>query len=131
MYAIKSKFVGMSTIDEIADDYVTRSAELDPVSATAAGIAGYDHLMTNLTPAGFEARAELTKRTLVAVAGAQASSQREQVAKASMIERLTVSDELEPVIRPPESLPPTRPPTSLAPLTVPVPVTALLIVPAL
>ncbi len=84
----------MSTIDEIADDYVTRSAELDPVSATAAGIAGYDHLMTDLTPAGFEARAELTKGTLVAVAGAQASSQREQVAKASMIERLTVSDEL-------------------------------------
>jgi uncharacterized protein (DUF885 family) len=94
MEAIGSNFVGMSTIDEIADGYVTRHAELDPVSATAAGIAGYDHLTTDLTPAGFEARAELTKQTLQAVGRTEAVSQREQIAKAAMVERLTVSDEL-------------------------------------
>ncbi len=94
MEAIESRFEGMSTIDEIANGYVTRSAELDPVSATSAGIAGYDHLMTDLTPAGFEARAELTKRTLEAIARTEVSSQRDRVAKEAMIERLTISDEL-------------------------------------
>ncbi len=84
----------MSTIDEIADGFVTRSAELDPVNATAVGIAGFDHLMTDLTPAGFEARAELTKRTLEAVARTETPTQRDLVAKQAMIERLTISDEL-------------------------------------
>jgi uncharacterized protein (DUF885 family) len=95
MPAIGSKFVCMSTIDEIADEYVSRNAELDPVSATQVGIAGYDHLMTDLTPAGFEARTELTKRTLQAVTRTQASSQRELIAREAMIERLTISDELD------------------------------------
>jgi uncharacterized protein (DUF885 family) len=94
MEAIKSRFVAMSTIDEIADGFVTRSVELDPVSGTSVGIAGYDHLMTDLSPAGFEARAELTKRTLEAITRAEAPSQRERVARQAMIERLTISDEL-------------------------------------
>ena len=45
----------MSTVDEIADRYVAEFSVLNPVSATAAGIKGYDHLMTDLSPSGHEA----------------------------------------------------------------------------
>jgi uncharacterized protein (DUF885 family) len=78
----------MSSIDEIADQYVERAAELDPVAATEIGIAGYDDRMTDLSPAGFAARAELDRATVTAVEAAVAADERERVAKAAMIERL-------------------------------------------
>jgi hypothetical protein len=47
-----------SRVDRIADTYLERRAALDPIMATSTGLAGYDHLMPDLSPAGCAARAE-------------------------------------------------------------------------
>ncbi|GAB6938529.1 DUF885 domain-containing protein [Isoptericola variabilis] len=53
-----------SAVDAVADAYVARSAELDPLLATAIGLPGQDHRMTDLSPAGHEARAESDRAVL-------------------------------------------------------------------
>jgi uncharacterized protein (DUF885 family) len=83
----------VSTIDEIADRYVDQAAQLDPVSATATGIVGYDDRMTDLTPDGFAARAELDRATMAALRDAPATAERERVARDAMLERLGVAVE--------------------------------------
>ncbi len=83
----------MISIRQIADGYVEQTAQLDPVTATSAGIAGYDHLITDLSPAGFAARAALDRATLTALEQV-AAAEEEQAAKEAMIERLTVAGEL-------------------------------------
>ena len=54
----------MGQIDEIADRYVDEWAELDPIGATYVGIAGHDDRLTDLSPEGYAALAELDRRTL-------------------------------------------------------------------
>ena len=88
-----SSVSGVTNTDEIADRYVGQAAALDPVSATMAGIVGYDDLMTDLSPAGFAARAELDRSTIAALDEAPAASERERVAKAAMLERLGLAVE--------------------------------------
>jgi uncharacterized protein (DUF885 family) len=83
----------MSTVDGIADRHVSEFAELDPIAASAVGLSGYDDRMTDLSPAGFEAQAELFKRTLSELRGAEVGSDRERVAKDAMLERLTIASE--------------------------------------
>jgi uncharacterized protein (DUF885 family) len=83
----------MSTVDEIAARYVEQAAELDPVIATGAGIAGYDDQLPDLSPAGFAARAELDRAAIAALRDVPAAGERERVAKAAMIERLGVAVE--------------------------------------
>ena len=83
----------MSPIRDIADRYVEQAARLDPVGATSAGLPGFDHLMTDLSPAGFAARAALDRATLAELEQAVAADG-EQVARQAMIERLTVSSQL-------------------------------------
>ncbi len=53
-----------SALDAVADAYVTRSAEVDPLLATTIGLSGYDHLMTDLSPAGHDARAAVDRDLL-------------------------------------------------------------------
>jgi uncharacterized protein (DUF885 family) len=84
----------MTTINELADSYVEHSAQLDPVGATACGIAGHDHLMTDLSPDGFAARAELDLATLAELERTPVAGQREQAARDAMVERLSVADDL-------------------------------------
>ena len=84
----------MSNVAEIAEGYVTRAAALDPVSATSLGITGHDHEMTDLTPEGFAARAALDDAVIAELAGASAESQRDEVARQAMLERLGVHSEL-------------------------------------
>lgn len=83
----------MSAVDEIADRYLTGFAELNPAAATEAGIAGYDDRLPDLSPAGFAARADLDRAAIAELAGTQAASERERVAKAAMLERLGVAVE--------------------------------------
>jgi uncharacterized protein (DUF885 family) len=83
----------MNSIDEIADRYVERAAELDPVGATAVGVAGFDDRMPDLSPAGFAARADLDRATVTALGEAVATGERERVAKAAMLERLGLAVE--------------------------------------
>ena len=51
----------MSEVYAIADRYVERFAALDPIAATGAGIAGHEHELTDFSPAGAAARAELAR----------------------------------------------------------------------
>ena len=58
--------VGRVTAERIVDarseDYVERYCALDPLTSTYLGVAGHDHELPDLSPAGFEAREELTRR---------------------------------------------------------------------
>jgi uncharacterized protein (DUF885 family) len=84
---------GVSTIDEIAGSYVDQAAALDPLTATEIGLAGYDDQMTDLSPAGFAARAELDRATIGALGLAPADGERARVARAAMLERLGLAVE--------------------------------------
>ncbi|GAB3421144.1 DUF885 domain-containing protein [Flindersiella endophytica] len=84
----------MGATDDIADRYVDDYAAADPVGATFAGIAGHEHELTDYSPDGFAARAELERRTVAALEAVEAATASEQVAKAAMIERLGLSVEL-------------------------------------
>ena len=44
-------------IYSLSDRFIDDMAALDPLSATYLGVAGYDHLMTDFSPAGHDARA--------------------------------------------------------------------------
>ena len=83
----------MGAINDIAEQYVAQVAELHPVLATAVGIAGHDDQMTDLSLAGFAARADLDRATIAALTKAEAGTSREQVAKAAMLERLGLAIE--------------------------------------
>ncbi len=84
----------MSTVDEIADRHVTEFSVLNPIAATSMGITGYDDLMTDLSPSGLGAVADLNRRTLAELAKSDPSSDREQIAREAMTERLAVYVEL-------------------------------------
>lgn len=53
-----------SPVYRLSDQYIERSAALDPGAATYLGIAGYDDKMTDFSPTGHDARAELDAATL-------------------------------------------------------------------
>ena len=73
---------------------MTQYATLDPLAATSMGIAGHDHEMTDHSPAGLEARAELTRSTLQALDGASPTDEIDQITLAAMRERLGLELEL-------------------------------------
>jgi uncharacterized protein (DUF885 family) len=83
----------MPSIDEIAEEYVTRAAALDPFMATCAGIGGHDDELPDLSVDGFAERAGLDRSTLAALDAAEAPAPREQIARAAMRERLAVAME--------------------------------------
>jgi uncharacterized protein (DUF885 family) len=76
-------------VNEIADRYVDEWAVLDPNGATYTGIVGHDDKMTDLSPEGYEALAELDRRTLARLDVAVPLDERERVARDAMRERLT------------------------------------------
>lgn len=81
-------------IDAIADAFVTTTARLDPLGATAMGLAGYDHLMTDYSPAGWTARADAVRATLAELASATPVDDVDRVTVAAMQERLGLELEL-------------------------------------
>ncbi|MGX6603941.1 DUF885 domain-containing protein [Micromonosporaceae bacterium Da 78-11] len=78
----------MGRIDDLADRYVDEWAALNPTGATYVGIAGHDDKTDDLSPAGFEAQTELTRRTLNDLDVIDPEHETEQVAKEAMQERL-------------------------------------------
>jgi uncharacterized protein (DUF885 family) len=86
-------FGDMGKVNDIADRYVGQFAELDPLVATSVGINGFDHLMTDLSPEGFAARAALDRATIAELESVEASGG-EDFAKQAMLERLTIACEL-------------------------------------
>ena len=51
----------------LSDRFIDEMAALDPLAATYLGVAGHDHLMTDFSPAGHDARAEHAARSLAAL----------------------------------------------------------------
>jgi uncharacterized protein (DUF885 family) len=85
--------VYMNLTDQVAERYVRDAMALDPVPATLAGISGFDDQMADLTPDGFEARAELDRRTIAAIREVAPAGEPEQVARTAMLERLGLAVE--------------------------------------
>ncbi len=83
-----------SPIDAIAEAYVTQLATLDPLAATEMGIAGHDHEMTDLSPAGLDALANLARTTLQALDGVSPTDEIDRITLAAMQERLGLHLEL-------------------------------------
>jgi uncharacterized protein (DUF885 family) len=83
----------MTTLTQIADDYVERAAVLNPIIATYAGIAGHDHELPDLSVDGHAERAELDRSTLAAVSALTPEDEAERVAKLAMVERLGLAVE--------------------------------------
>jgi hypothetical protein len=78
----------VGSIDDIADRYVEQWAPLDPIGATFVGVAGHDDRLTDLSPDGFAALADLDRRTLAALDAETPATETERVAKEAMQERL-------------------------------------------
>jgi uncharacterized protein (DUF885 family) len=83
----------MTTLTQIADDYVERAAVLNPIIATYAGIAGHDHELPDLSVDGHVERAELDRSTLAVVSALTPQDEAERVAKLAMVERLSLAVE--------------------------------------
>ncbi|PHX93829.1 MAG: DUF885 domain-containing protein [Acidimicrobium sp.] len=54
----------LSPVYQLSDQYIEQLAQSDPGLATALGIAGHDHEMTDFSPKGHEQRHEITRATL-------------------------------------------------------------------
>ncbi len=80
-------------VDAVADRFVESYAALDPVAATYVGIPGYDDKISDLSLDGYQAREDLSQTALREMASTEAADDREQAAKDSFIERLSVSIE--------------------------------------
>jgi uncharacterized protein (DUF885 family) len=86
----------VSEVYDIADRFVEQIAALDPCGATGAGVAGHDHEMTDYSPAGEAARADVTRDALTALARAPQTSDDDRLASAVMTDRLQLGlDEYE------------------------------------
>lgn len=69
-----------SPVFELSDAYIERLAALDPGYATALGIPGSDHLMTDFSPAGHEARETLNRSTMAKLATLDQTNDRDRLA---------------------------------------------------
>ncbi|MDT8913352.1 DUF885 domain-containing protein [Amycolatopsis sp. PS_44_ISF1] len=78
----------MTPIFQLSDDHVTAEAALDPVAATIGGVVTDPSALTDYSPDGAEARAELTRRTLAALAALTPESASDRIAGAHLRERL-------------------------------------------
>ena len=75
-------------VDAIADAYVTTLARLNPLLATEMGVDGYDHLMTDLSPAGWQAQADAARAVLTQLDGVEPVDDVDRVTVAAMRERI-------------------------------------------
>ncbi len=82
-------------VDAVAERFVDDHAAVDPISATYLGLPGYDDVLTDLSPDGYAARADLTRRALADATAATPVDEREQVAKDAFLERLGLEVELD------------------------------------
>ena len=82
------------TVDAISERSLEDAATLDPMMAAFAGIAGHDARLPDLSPAGFEARAELDRRALADVRAVTPVDERERVAQEAFVERLGLKVEM-------------------------------------
>jgi uncharacterized protein (DUF885 family) len=80
-------------VDRIAEAYLDAFVELSPITATYLGITGHDEDLDDFSPAGHDARSELRRRTLDALAQATPVDEIDGVTIAAMQERLGIAEE--------------------------------------
>src|SRR5580692_10805565 len=78
----------MTPVFGLCDDYVTRSAALDPVTAGMQGLTGVFGAATDYSPDGFAARAELIAATLAALEPMSPTSAADRLAADFLHDRL-------------------------------------------
>ncbi|GAA2340234.1 DUF885 domain-containing protein [Saccharopolyspora halophila] len=86
--------VDHNEVHAISDRFVDELAALDPISATYLGVPGGEEELTDYSPGGHRARAELARSSYEAVRAAEPSDESERVAKAVFTERVGLDLEL-------------------------------------
>ena len=81
----------MSKVFDIADEYVDKVAELNPITATQLGVPGHDHEITDYSPEGTEVSAELDRRTLEELDAAEPENEQDRIAREAMMEEIRLS----------------------------------------
>jgi uncharacterized protein (DUF885 family) len=69
----------MGAVRELADRYTEAYFGLDPVAATFVGARGHDDALTDYSPEGWAARAELARRTLAELEGVLAGGEPDEL----------------------------------------------------
>lgn len=88
----KSKNVAQeSPVYELSDQYIEQLAATDPGLATALGIAGHDHEMTDFSPAGHAERHGITRSTLDKLNSLDTSSDQDRLAAGVLRNSLDMS----------------------------------------
>src|SRR5438552_2228074 len=82
-----------SPVYAIADRYIDELAALDPLEATDMGVAGYDDTLTDLSPDGYATRDALWAPPAPRLDAAPVQSDRDEIARAFMLERLGIARE--------------------------------------
>ena len=77
-------------IDALSDEYVVQLVALSPVAATLLGLPGAEDRLDDLSPEGLAAADELTTRTINAITEAPVTGSRDELARAVILERLTL-----------------------------------------
>ena len=78
----------MTPVFRLCDEYITRSASLDPVAAGMRGISSAFGAATDYSPSGYAARAELISGTLAELGRLTATSEADTLAAGYLRERL-------------------------------------------
>lgn len=81
----------MSQIFDIADQYVERVAEMNPLSATYMGVPGHDHRMNDFSPEAAESEAQLDRDTLARLESAPVEGDYDRIAREAMTDSLRLS----------------------------------------
>jgi uncharacterized protein (DUF885 family) len=81
-------------VHAISDRYVADYSALDPLTASFQGIPGYDDDLPDLSPEGLEARAELARAAVRAMADTDPADDSEVNAKAVFLERIGLEVEV-------------------------------------
>lgn len=85
---------GPTALDAVAEAHLEASFALDPLGAGVAGAAGHDGEVTDVSPDGHDARADLARATLAAVETAAVVDAVDAVTAAALRERLGLAVEL-------------------------------------
>ena len=80
----------MGAVRRLADRHLSQLCALDPIRATALGVRGHDHQLTDYSPDGVSERIELSRHTLVDLATTSVDDEDDRRCAALLRDRLTV-----------------------------------------
>ena len=83
--------MALSPIFQFADRIVDEQSALDPNLATSRGVPGFDHLLTDFSPVGYQQRADHTRAALAELQGLPVTNDDDRLAKAIITERFQTS----------------------------------------